>query len=137
QRMQAIATERVQALAATNKEEGEAFLAENRQKKGVFTTGSGLQYMVLRQGAGQRPRASDRVRVSDEGSVLDGTVFDSSYERGQPAEFALQQVVPGWTEGLQLMPVGAKYRSWIPGELGYGRNGTPGGLIGPNATLVF
>ena len=137
QRMQAIATERVQALATTNKEEGEAFLAENRQKKGVFTTGSGLQYMVLRQGAGQRPRASDRVRVNYEGSLLDGTVFDSSYERGQPAEFALQQVVPGWTEGLQLMPVGAKYRFWIPGELGYGRNGTPGGPIGPNATLVF
>lgn len=136
-RMQAVATEQAQAVASTNQQEGEAFLAQNRQQKGVFTTGSGLQYMVLRQGAGQRPRPDDRVRVNYEGALLDGTVFDSSYERGQPAEFGLQQVIPGWTEGLQLMPVGAKYRFWIPGELGYGRAGTPGGPIGPNATLVF
>ena len=136
-RMQAMAAEQMKAIADGNQQEGEAFLAENRTRKGVFTTGSGLQYRVLRQGAGERPRATDRVRVNYEGSLLDGTVFDSSYERGQPAEFGLQQVIPGWTEGLQLMPVGAKYRFWIPGELGYGRAGTPGGPIGPNATLVF
>lgn len=137
ERMQAVAVEQAQAVAGNNQEEGEAFLASNRQQKGVFTTGSGLQYMVLRQGAGQRPRAGDRVRVNYEGTLLDGTVFDSSYDRGQPAEFGLQQVIPGWTEGLQLMSVGAKYRFWIPGELGYGRAGTPGGPIGPNATLTF
>lgn len=136
-RMQAMAAEQMKAIADGNQQEGEAFQAENRTRKGVFTTGSGLQYRVLRQGAGERPRATDRVRVNYEGSLLDGTVFDSSYERGQPAEFGLQQVIPGWTEGLQLMPVGAKYRFWIPGELGYGRAGTPGGPIGPNATLVF
>ena len=136
-RMQALAAEQMQAVAEENRAQGEAFLAENRTRKGVFTTGSGLQYRVLRQGSGQRPTAGSRVRVNYEGSLLDGTVFDSSYERGQPAEFGLQQVIPGWTEGLQLMPVGAKYRFWIPGELGYGRNGTPGGPIGPNATLVF
>ena len=136
-RMQAMAAEQMKAVADGNQQDGEAFLAENRTQKGVFTTGSGLQYRVLRQGAGERPRAGDRVRVNYEGQLLDGTVFDSSYERGQPAEFGLQQVIPGWTEGLQLMPVGAKYRFWIPGELGYGRAGTPGGPIGPNATLVF
>jgi len=103
----------------------------------VFTTPSGLQYMVLRQGAGERPQPSDRVRVNYHGTLLDGTVFDSSYERGQPAEFALDQVIPGWTEGVALMPVGGKYRFWIPGELAYGAKGTPGGPIGPNATLVF
>jgi FKBP-type peptidyl-prolyl cis-trans isomerase FkpA len=94
--------------------------------------------MVLRQGAGQRPRATDRVRVNYHGTLLNGTVFDSSYERGgQPVEFGLSQVIPGWTEGLTLMPVGAKYRFWIPGELAYGLKGTPDGSIGPNSTLVF
>jgi len=125
------------ALAAKNKAEGDAFLAGNRQVKGVFTTPSGLQYMVLRQGNGPRPKPSDTVRVNYEGKLLDGTVFDSSYARGTPAEFPLGGVIPGWTEGLGLMPVGAKYRFWIPGELGYGAKGTPGGPIGPNATLVF
>ena len=123
--------------AAKNASEGAAFLANNKQQKGVFSTPSGLQYMVLRQGNGPRPRPSDTVRVNYQGSLLDGSVFDSSYERGQPAEFALGQVIPGWTEGLGLMPVGAKYRFWIPAELGYGAKGTPGGPIGPNATLVF
>ncbi|MGQ4659226.1 FKBP-type peptidyl-prolyl cis-trans isomerase N-terminal domain-containing protein [Lysobacter sp. F6437] len=128
---------RMQAQAATNKAEGAAFLAANRQEKGVFTTPSGLQYRVLRQGSGARPRPNDRVRVNYEGTLLDGTVFDSSYERGQPAEFGLDQVIAGWTEGLTMMPVGAKYRFWIPGELGYGAKGGGGGEIGPNATLVF
>jgi len=125
------------ALATKNKSEGDAFLATNRAHKGVFTTKSGLQYTVLRQGAGLRPKPSDKVRVNYEGTLLDGTVFDSSYERGQPAEFPLSQVIAGWTEGVSMMPVGAKYRFWVPGELAYGPKGTPGGPIGPNATLVF
>ncbi|WP_147652344.1 FKBP-type peptidyl-prolyl cis-trans isomerase N-terminal domain-containing protein [Vulcaniibacterium gelatinicum] len=123
------------ALAQKNKQEGAAFLAKNKTVKGVYTTPSGLQYMVLRQGAGPRPKPTDVVRVNYHGTRLDGTVFDSSYERGQPAEFALNQVIPGWTEGVGLMPVGSKYRFWIPAELAYGENGPPG--IGPNATLVF
>ncbi len=137
QRIQGKLQAQAAALADRNKAEGAAFLAKNKAVKGVFTTPSGLQYMVLRQGAGERPRPSDRVRVNYHGTLLDGTVFDSSYERGQPAEFALDQVIPGWTEGVALMPVGGKYRFWIPGELAYGAKGTPGGPIGPNATLVF
>ena len=120
-----------------NKAEGTAFLATNRTVKGVYTTPSGLQYMVLRQGSGTKPRPTDRVRVNYRGTLLDGTVFDSSYDRGQPAEFGLDQVIPGWTEGVAMMPIGSKYRFWIPGELAYGTKGTPGGPIGPNATLVF
>ncbi|MEG3191439.1 FKBP-type peptidyl-prolyl cis-trans isomerase [Lysobacter sp. D1-1-M9] len=137
QQAQARAQAQAQAAAETNQAEGEAFLAKNKSVKGVFTTGSGLQYMVLRQGSGPMPTATDRVRVNYQGTLLDGTVFDSSYERGQPAEFALNQVIAGWTEGVAMMPVGAKYRFWVPGELGYGARGTPGGPIGPNATLVF
>lgn len=132
-RMQAAAA----AAGAKNKTEGEAFLAKNKAQKGVFTTPSGLQYMVLRQGAGPRPKPGDRVRVNYEGRLLDGKVFDSSYERGEAAEFGLDQVIPGWAEGVTLMPVGAKYRFWIPGKLGYGEHGTPDGQIGPNATLQF
>jgi FKBP-type peptidyl-prolyl cis-trans isomerase FkpA len=132
---------RMQAEAAAagekNRKEGEAFLAKNKATKGVFTTPSGLQYMVLRQGAGPRPKPGDRVRVNYEGKLLDGKVFDSSYERGQATEFGLDQVIPGWSEGVTLMPVGAKYRFWIPGKLGYGEHGTPDGQIGPNATLQF
>lgn len=131
-RMQAKAA----AAAEVNRGEGAAFLASNKSVKGVFSTGSGLQYMVLRQGAGARPKSSDRVRVSYQGSTLDGKVFDSSYERGEPAEFALNQVIAGWTEGLAMMPVGGKFRFWIPSELAYGPKGA-GDMIGPNATLVF
>jgi FKBP-type peptidyl-prolyl cis-trans isomerase FkpA len=94
--------------------------------------------MVLRQGSGARPKPTDHVTVNYKGTLLDGTKFDSSYDRPQPPEpFALDQVIPGWSEGVSLMPVGAKYRFWIPSDLGYGDKGTPGGPIGPNATLVF
>jgi len=130
-------TRKQQAAAEKNRAEGAAFLAENKKQKGVITTASGLQYMVLREGSGPRPNPTSTVRVNYEGKLLDGTVFDSSYERGQPAEFGLNQVIAGWTEGVALMPVGAKYRFWIPSELAYGANGAPGGKIGPDATLTF
>ncbi len=136
QKVQSETAAQSEAEAKTNRAAGEAFLAQNKQVKGVITTPSGLQYMVLRQGSGERPRATDRVRVNYEGKLLDGTVFDSSYERRETAEFGLNQVIAGWTEGLSLMPVGGKYRFWIPGDLAYGTKGT-GGPIGPSATLVF
>ncbi|MBJ6980679.1 FKBP-type peptidyl-prolyl cis-trans isomerase [Luteimonas sp. MC1572] len=125
-----------EAAAQKGAAEGAAFLATNKAAKGVVSTASGLQYMVLRQGSGQRPMADSRVRVHYQGTLLDGTVFDSSYKRNDPATFGLNQVIAGWTEGLQLMPVGAKYRFWIPAELAYGRNGSPG-AIPPNSALVF
>lgn len=137
QKMQAKMEAKAAADGARNKAEGEAFLAKHRMEKGVFTTGSGLQYMVLRQGNGPRPDPQSRVRVNYRGTLLDGTEFDSSYARNEPAEFSLQQVIPGWTEGLGLMPVGSKYRFWVPSAIGYGAKGGPGGSIGPNATLVF
>jgi FKBP-type peptidyl-prolyl cis-trans isomerase FkpA len=125
------------AQAGTNRAEGNAFLAKNKTQPGVVTTASGLQYQVLRPGSGERPMPTSKVRVNYEGKLLDGTVFDSSYQRGQPIEFGLDQVIKGWTEGVSLMPVGSKYRFWIPGELAYGEAGTQGGPIGPNATLTF
>lgn len=124
------------ALAQANLKAGEAFLAKNKTVKGVFTTPSGLQYMVLRQGNGPRAKPGQKVRVNYEGKLLDGTVFDSSYERGQPAEFGLNQVIAGWTEGVGLMPTGAKYRFWIPANLAYGEKGM-GGDIPANSTLTF
>jgi FKBP-type peptidyl-prolyl cis-trans isomerase FkpA len=120
-----------------NKTEGDAFLARNKAVKGVLVTPSGLQYMVLRAAGGPRPKPGDRVRVNYRGTLLDGTVFDSSYDRGEATEFGLDEVIPGWREGVAMMPVGAKYRFWIPSDLAYGAKGTPGGPVGPNATLVF
>jgi len=124
-------------LGQTNRQEGHAFLARNKTVPGVVTTASGLQYQILRPGSGERPLPTSKVKVNYEGTLLDGTVFDSSYQRGQPIEFGLNQVIKGWTEGVGLMPVGSKYRFWIPGELAYGESGTQGGPIGPNATLIF
>jgi FKBP-type peptidyl-prolyl cis-trans isomerase FkpA len=132
----AFAKTRASQDARRNAEAGAAFLAKNRAEPGVITTSSGLQYRVLRQGNGRRPRISERVRVHYEGTLLQGKVFDSSYQRGQPAVFALNEVIAGWTEGLMLMPVGAKYRFWVPGSIAYGERGSPPN-IGPNETLVF
>ncbi|TDB27869.1 FKBP-type peptidyl-prolyl cis-trans isomerase [Stenotrophomonas sp. ATCM1_4] len=133
--LQAFSTAKQSAVAGKNREQGNAFLAKNKTQPGVVTTASGLQYQVLRAGSGERPMATSRVRVNYEGKLLDGTVFDSSYERGQPVDFGLNQVIKGWTEGVSLMPVGAKYRFWIPAELAYGSNGS--GPIGPESTLTF
>lgn len=122
--------------AAKNKAEGEAFLAQNAQREGVVVTDSGLQYEVLQPGDGPQPKATDTVTVHYRGTLLDGTQFDSSYDRGESISFALNRVIAGWTEGLQLMPVGSKYKFFIPGNLAYGERGA-GADIGPNATLVF
>ena len=125
-----------QQKGADNLEKGEAFLAENGQKEGVTTTESGLQYEVLEEGSGASPSAEDEVTVHYHGTLLDGTVFDSSVDRGEPATFPLNRVIPGWTEGLQLMKTGAKYKFFIPSSLAYGPRGA-GGDIGPNETLIF
>ena len=119
---------------ATNK--GQAFLDENASKEGVVTTASGLQYQVLTEGQGAKPVASDEVTVHYHGTLIDGTVFDSSVDRGQPATFPVGGVIQGWVEALQLMNVGSKYKLFIPSNLAYGERGT-GGSIGPNETLIF
>lgn len=113
-----------------------AYLRTNKEKPGVITTASGLQYQVLTEGKGTRPTRTDTVAVHYEGKLIDGTVFDSSYSRGQPAVFPLDKVIPGWTEGVQLMTPGSKYRFTIPPELGYGAAGAPG-AIPPNSVLLF
>lgn len=122
--------------AAANQKAGEAFLAENAKRDDVMVTDSGLQYRVIIEGDGASPAAEDRVTVHYKGTLIDGMQFDSSYDRGEPATFALNQVIPGWTEGLQLMKEGAKYEFFIPSELAYGEQGRPG-PIGPNSTLIF
>ncbi len=132
ERQQAEAAERGRAARA----EGEAFLAENKKQPGVVTTASGLQYTVLQEGTGRQPKASDTVRCHYEGRLLDGTVFDSSYRRGVPADFGLRQVISGWTEGVQLMKEGAKFRFFIPYQLAYGTQGA-GNSIPPYAALIF
>lgn len=120
-----------------NKAAGEAFLAENGKRAEVKTTSSGLQYEVLEEGNGPQPTAQDQVEVHYTGKLLDGTVFDSSVDRGMPATFGVNQVIPGWVEALQLMKAGSKWRLFIPSNLAYGPAGTPGGPIGPNSTLLF
>ena len=123
-------------MGEVNKAAGEAFLAENAKRAEVKTTESGLQYEVIAEGNGDKPAASDTVVVHYTGTLIDGTVFDSSVERGTPATFGVTQVIPGWVEALQMMQVGAKWRLYIPSDLAYGPRGA-GGAIGPNATLIF
>ena len=123
--------------AATNKVEGERFLAANKNKPGITTLPSGLQVKVLKQGDGPKPKATDTVTVHYEGKLIDGTVFDSSMKRGEPVSFPVKGVIPGWTEALQLMPVGSTWQLFIPSQLAYGENPRPGGPIGPNAVLTF
>ncbi|MDX2039495.1 MAG: FKBP-type peptidyl-prolyl cis-trans isomerase [Isosphaeraceae bacterium] len=123
--------------ADDNKKVGEAYLAANKSKPGVVTTPSGLQYKILKQGTGPKPKATDTVTVHYEGKLIDGKIFDSSIQRGEPASFPLNGVIAGWTEGVQLMPVGSKFQFFIPAALAYGENPRPGGPIGPNAVLTF
>ncbi|OEY66414.1 FKBP-type peptidyl-prolyl cis-trans isomerase [Marinobacter sp. X15-166B] len=125
----------MEALAAENKATGEEFLAENAQKDGVTVTASGLQYEVIEEGVGNKPSETDRVKVHYTGELLSGDVFDSSRERGEPVTFGLNQVIPGWTEGLQLMAEGSRYKLYIPSDLAYGPGGNRG--IAPNETLIF
>jgi FKBP-type peptidyl-prolyl cis-trans isomerase FkpA/FKBP-type peptidyl-prolyl cis-trans isomerase FklB len=124
-----------QSMAAINATEGDKFMLENRVKEGVQVTDSGLQYQVVVMGDGVKPAATDTVTVHYRGTLLNGEEFDSSYSRNEPTTFQLNQVIPGWTEGVQLMPVGSKFKFFIPPNLAYGPNG--GGPIGPNATLIF
>jgi FKBP-type peptidyl-prolyl cis-trans isomerase FklB len=124
------------AAGAKNKNEAEEFLAQNKTKPGVKTTASGLQYEVITPGTGPKPTAQDKVTVNYKGTLLSGKQFDSSYDRGQPATFPVSGVIPGWVEALQLMPVGSKYKLYIPPELAYGERGA-GPVIGPNSLLVF
>ena len=125
------------AQGQTNLKEGEAFLDRNKERKGVITTESGLQYEVLRQGTGPKPKPSDEVTVHYTGTLIDGTVFESSVDRGEPATFKVNEVISGWTEGLQLMSVGSKYKFYIPTELAYGMRPRPGSEIKPNMALIF
>lgn len=120
----------------SNLEAGNAFLEENKSREGVNTTASGMQYEVITEGTGPKPSAEDRVRVHYHGTLIDGTVFDSSVDRGEPAVFGVGQVIPGWTEALQLMPVGSKWKIYLPSDLAYGERGA-GADIGPNTTLIF
>lgn len=136
QEMMAAAEERLATEGADNKAAGDAFLAGNADEPGVEVTDSGLQYQVIEEGSGASPELTDQVTVHYEGRLIDGTVFDSSYEKGAPITLALNQFIPGWSEGVQLMSIGSKYRLFIPGELGYGLRPPPG-EIGPNSTLIF
>lgn len=135
QKLQGKQVAKMKEEADKNQKEGDAFLAKNKDKAGVKVTASGLQYEVIKQGTGPKPKATDIVKVDYTGTKIDGTKFDSSVDRGQPATFPLNQVVAGWTEGLQLMPVGSEYKFYIPGKLAYGERGPA--QIGPNATLIF
>jgi FKBP-type peptidyl-prolyl cis-trans isomerase FklB len=129
--------EQHQVAVEKNKQEGDSFLVANKAKPGVVALPSGLQYRIIQPGSGPKPTASDTVVCNYKGTLVDGTEFDSSYKRGQPATFPVGQVIKGWTEALQLMPVGSKWELVIPPSLAYGERGTQGGPIGPNETLVF
>lgn len=135
-RLQTVQAENMKTSGEKNIKDEEAFLNDNKSKEGITTTASGLQYEILRKGTGDSPKATDRVSVNYKGSLLGGTEFDSSYKRGQPSTFNVNQVIKGWSEALQLMQVGGKYKLYIPSKLGYGERGA-GDKIGPNATLVF
>jgi FKBP-type peptidyl-prolyl cis-trans isomerase FklB len=128
---------RMKAEGEKNKKEGEAFLAKNKTKKGVKTLPSGLQYQVITEGKGKSPKATDTVTVQYRGMLIDGTEFDSSYKHGQAATFPVGGVIKGWTEALQHMKEGSKWKIFVPSDLAYGERGTPGGPIGPNAVLIF
>ncbi len=123
-------------VSAANIEQGKAYLDENAKREGVVTLPSGLQYEVINEGTGAKPAATDQVKVDYEGTLIDGTLFDSSIQRGQPAVFGVNQVIPGWVEALQLMPEGSKWRLFIPSDLAYGAQGA-GEMIPPHSTLVF
>lgn len=125
-----------QAKAKINEEAGKAYLEKNKEREGVMTTPSGLQYEVLKEGNGKQPSANDSVTVHYTGKLIDGTIFDSSVDRGEPATFGVTQVIPGWIEALQLMKEGAQWRLFVPSALAYGPNGA-GNVIGPNETLIF
>lgn len=135
-RKTAEAEAKVAEVASANTAEGKAFMAENGKKDGVKTTASGLQYQVLTAGKGAKPKAEDTVTVHYRGTTLNGQEFDSSYKRNAPASFPLNRVIPGWTEGVQLMPLGSKYKFFIPSELAYGEQGSPPHIM-PNSTLIF
>ncbi len=134
--LQAKQQEKQKVLGEKNKKEGEQFLAENKKKDGVITLASGLQYKIVKSGSGKTPKATDSVTVNYRGTLIDGTEFDSSIKRGQPATFQVNGVIPGWTEALQLMKEGAKWQLFIPSNLAYGERGA-GSTIGPNAVLIF
>jgi FKBP-type peptidyl-prolyl cis-trans isomerase len=135
QKMQAEQTAKMAEAAKKNQAEGEAFLAKNKSKAGVQTTASGLQYEVVKNGTGPKPKETDIVKVEYVGTKIDGSKFDASADHGGPATFPLKGVIPGWTEGVQLMPVGSEYKLYVPSKLAYGENAPP--QIGPNATLIF
>ncbi len=134
--IQSFMMNREKKKADANVEKGKQFLADNAKKDGVKSTVSGLQYQVIKEGAGAKPTATDKVSVHYHGTLTDGTIFDSSVDRGQPTQFGVNQVISGWTEALQLMSVGSKWKLWIPSNLAYGER-SPSGAIGPNATLIF
>lgn len=135
QKMMAKAQEKMMQQSGAATAEGEKFLAENKTKQGVITTASGLQYKIVKEGKGKKPKASNEVKVHYKGSLINGTVFDNSYERGEPVTFPVGGVIPGWTEVLQLMPVGSTWEVYVPSHLGYGNNAA--GPIPAGSTLIF